>query len=212
MFMMIAFVSLAGFLVENAWLGLTKGYMDNRNMVFPFLLGYGLAVAGIYLSFGTPQNLSFFDREIPVASERMRRALYFVIVMLCVSLGEIALGKFVEKVCHIKWWDYSWLPLHITQYTSVCTSTGFSMLIVIFMDKLFAPLYRWYLTWNPIVLAIVSVALMLVMTVDFFYSGYLMYVRKSVSRRWRIDVSNSEIYRKVCAVRARRKRSPLRSN
>ncbi len=38
--------------------------MDNRNMVFPFLFDYGLAVAVIYLIFGTPRNLVFFGHEV----------------------------------------------------------------------------------------------------------------------------------------------------
>ena len=38
--MNIAFISFLGFCVENLWLAITKGYMDNRNMLFPFLFGY----------------------------------------------------------------------------------------------------------------------------------------------------------------------------
>lgn len=40
---MAAVVSFLGFVVENIWLAMTKGYINNRNMNAPFLQGYGLA-------------------------------------------------------------------------------------------------------------------------------------------------------------------------
>ncbi len=193
-----ALVSFLGFVVENIWLGFTKGYIDNRNMIFPFLFGYGLAVVSIYLAFGTPREASVFSIDINISDTRLEILLYFIIVMLCLSLGEIILGKSVEKVCHIKWWDYSRLPLHITQYTSVFTSGGFSLMIVLFMDKIFVPLFNWNMTWNPIVLAVTAITLMFIMTVDFIHSAYLMYTKKSFVQIWRIDVSGSRIYKRIC--------------
>ena len=44
---MIAIISFLGFLLENAWLAIRKGFIDNRNMFAPFLVGYGLAVADL---------------------------------------------------------------------------------------------------------------------------------------------------------------------
>ena len=105
--MNIAFISFLGFCVENLWLAITKGYMDNRNMLFPFLFGYGLAVAAIYLVFGTPRNLVVLGKEITVANENTEILLYSLIVMTVISLGEIILGKTVEKICHIRWEEYS---------------------------------------------------------------------------------------------------------
>ena len=35
---MAAVVSFLGFVVENIWLAMTKGYINNRNMNAPFLL------------------------------------------------------------------------------------------------------------------------------------------------------------------------------
>ena len=95
--MNIAFISFLGFCVENLWLAITKGYMDNRNMLFPFLFGYGLTVAAIYLVFGTPRNLVVLGKEITVPNENTEILLYSLIVMTVISLGEIILGKTVEK-------------------------------------------------------------------------------------------------------------------
>ena len=54
---MVAVISFLGFMLENTWLVLTKGFFDNRNMTFPFLLGYGLLVVGMYMIVGTPEKL-----------------------------------------------------------------------------------------------------------------------------------------------------------
>ena len=195
--MIIAVVSFLGYTVENLWLAITKGYIDNRNMILPFLFGYGLAVAAIYLVFGTPRDLSILGYEINIANEKLEILLYFVIVMVGISLGEIVLGKTVEKVCHIKWWDYSRLPLHLTQYTSLFTSIGFTAMIVLFMDKVFVPMHQWYLNWNFSVLAVVATALTALMTLDFIHSAYWMLKHKSIMKIWTIDFSGSKIYQRI---------------
>lgn len=200
LFIIMALVSFLGFIVENLWMAFTKGYIDNRNMVFPFLIGYGLAIALIYLAFGTPRNLTIFGNDINIPSIHLEILLYFIIVMVCVSLGEIFLGKSVEKICHIKWWDYSKLPMHITQYTSVFTSIGFTMMIVLFMDKVFVPLHSWLMTCDIQVLKFTSITVMTIMTADFFHSAYIMYKRKSFFKIWQINVCRSAINKKICVV------------
>lgn len=52
----ITIISFLGFCVENVWLAFTQKCIDNRNMSLPFLLGYGLAVVGIYFIFRTLKN------------------------------------------------------------------------------------------------------------------------------------------------------------
>lgn len=193
--MVIAVVSFLGFSVENIWLAVTKGYMDNRNMCFPFLLGYGLAVVAIYLLFGTPQSLVIFGKKICAGSQMGRKAIYILLVMLCVSIGEIVLGTFVEKTCHFYWWDYSRLPLHITRYTTIPTSLGFALMISIFVEHIFDPLYKYFQTWNYEVLRLAASVLMAVMIWDFAYNAYKMYKSKKMIRRWRIDMTGTRGYR-----------------
>lgn len=193
--LIIAVVSFLGFMVENIWLSLVRGYMDNRNMCFPFLLGYGLAIVAIYLLFGTPANLVLLGRKIAIRRSVVKRLVYFLLIMLCVCLGELILGTLVEKVCHFYWWDYSALPLHITRYTSIPTSVGFATLIVTFMDYIFIPLFYRFLSWDAYILNITAGALMILMTGDFVYSAYQMYKNKMQVRRWKIDTTNTKLYR-----------------
>ena len=191
--MIVAVISFLGFAVENLWLLVTKGYMDNRGMIFPFLIGYGLAVLLIYCLFATPRKPRFLGKTIQIKRKALRLLFYFFIVMLCICIGEILLGKLVEKTCHFYWWNYSKLPLHITQYTSIPTSAGFSILIVIFMNTIFMPLYEYFLSWGDRLLQNTSVILFILMLSDYIYNAYFMYKKKEMNIRWRIDVKNKKM-------------------
>lgn len=193
--MVIAVVSFLGFVVENLWLSVVRGFMDNRNMCLPFLIGYGLAMVAIYVLLGTPSKLVLFGKPIGIRSKTAKKIIYFLLVMLCVCLGEIILGKTVEKLCHFYWWDYSSLPLHITRYTSIPTGAGFSTLIVIFMDNLFIPLFESFMAWNYETLRFTASLLMLLMIGDFVYNAYTMYKNKKMVRRWIIDTTGTRGYR-----------------
>lgn len=195
LFMLIAFISFLGFMVENLWTAATKGYMDNKNMVLPFLLGYGLAVAAIFLLFGLPREMRIGALQLNFKSDAASIIFYFAVIMLCICVGEILLGFAVEKICGIIWWDYSNLPLHITRYTSVPTSAGFTLMIVFFMDKIFMPLFNFFSSRNTVALGIVSVSLMFLMTVDFIRSSYLMRKNRALLHTWRKTTVENRVYR-----------------
>ena len=162
--------------------------MDNRNMCLPFLVGYGMAMFGLLMLLGTPQNPCFLGKPILSKYTRLHRALYFMGAMLCVCVGEIALGTFVEKTCHFYWWDYSKIPLHITRYTSLPTSTLFACAITVFMDHVLAPLYGYFLSWDSESLRAAAIVMTLLLTGDFLYNACLMYQRQGMIRRWRVDM------------------------
>lgn len=193
--LIITIVSFLGFVVENVWLAVTKGFMDNRNMCLPFLLGYGLAMVAIYLMFGTPTAPRLFKKKLQIESAFLRALVYLLIVMTCVSLGEVVLGTIVEKSCGIIWWDYTRLPMHITRYTSVPTSLGFGMLITIFMRYFFEPLYNFFTKMNFEDLRITACGFMTLMVVDFVHSAIRTYKERSLAQIWRIDTTNTRAYK-----------------
>lgn len=131
----ITIISFLGYCVENIWLALTQQYIDNRNMFFPFLLGYGLTVVGIYLIFGTPKK--WLKKR--TASKALVYLAYFALMIVIVSIGEIILGKAVEYFCGFAYWNYEKVPFHFTKYTSVPTSMGFAGIIE----------FLWNFSWSP---------------------------------------------------------------
>ncbi|MCR5477892.1 MAG: putative ABC transporter permease, partial [Lachnospiraceae bacterium] len=182
---MICFISFLGFCQENIWMMLRKGYIDNRNMNLPFLLGYGVLVTGIYFIMGVPESNHI--------------GIYFVITFVVVSVGEILLGEIVERLCGIYYWDYTALPFHITRYTSVFTSMGFSFIITGFMRKLFIPIMDILHGEMNLNRSIVVCILMSLLIIDFIYSFGYMIKHKNFYNKWKKEIrffQNSKISRK----------------
>jgi uncharacterized membrane protein len=186
--LMMTIVAFLGFLVENVWLAFTKGYIDNRNMGLPFLLGYGVAIVGLFLLLGTPECSTLFDR-LPFLNTPLRRlGFYFGCAFTFVCVAEILLGTFIEKTCNIVLWNYSRFALHITKYTSVPTSSGFAFIITLFMDKFFTPIMNMLSNIDYETSKRVSVIFLALMVYDFCVNTFKMYKNKSLNTVWRLEL------------------------
>lgn len=189
----IAIISLMGYLLENAWLAVTKGYIDNRNMNLPFLFGYGLLVVGMYALFGTPDEMMFF--RIPLnLSPLAGKIAYFLCAAVIVSVCEIILGTAMEKICGIEYWNYTWIPLHITKYTSVPTSIGFALIITIFMDKCFMDILLKTATYPERSSSLLSIVLVLIMLNDMLICYNKMRKNHSLNIKWQKNLRNKQKY------------------
>jgi len=193
---MTAIISFIGFTIENTWMLLKHGYIDNRNMTFPFLLGYGMLVVGMFILFGVPGDIRLLGMRFLEGETQMQYVVYFLISFTVVSLGETALGFFVEKVFGFEYWNYTDIPLHITKYTSVPTSTGFALLITSFMGSCFEPLLRFTQRVPPPLLNILAVTLGTAMVADFIASFTKMYRTRSLNQKWRKEFPLKKKYRK----------------
>lgn len=185
---MVAIVSFLGFLVENIWLAITKGYVNNRNMNAPFLLGYGMMFLFLLFTLGTPESLVQRGVLKKSYSKKIKYIVYFLCSFVAVCIGEIILGTIVERLCCIEYWNYSKIPLHITKYTSVPTSIGFAAMITFFMGECVTPLMSWICRLDSVWIRVLSAVLMLVMVSDFFYSFYQMIVLKDFYLKWEIEM------------------------
>ncbi len=182
MLTLIVIVSFLGFCLENIWLAFRKGYIDNRNMHLPFLLGYGLAIAGGYFVFGLP------DEE--------HIGTYWITMFIVVSAGEILLGTATEYFCGYIYWDYTSIPLHITRYTSVPTSIAFACIITIFMGKCFMPLMLWISLLPFVLKRYVFRSVFFLLVIDWLDCSRHMRLTHSLNERWRIVISDKQIEEK----------------
>ena len=107
---MLTLVSFLGFLIENTWIVLTEGFVDNRNMNAPFLIGYGVIVLLIYRFMGTPEQLTGILQFARGWTRHGRISLYFLTSFFVVCSVEILTGYVVEKVCSLYYWSYEALP------------------------------------------------------------------------------------------------------
>ena len=187
-----AVISFMGWLVENVWLAITKGYIDNRSMTLPFLLGYGLFLVVYYLVIGTPDSFLLVLGKSKKAKMK-RYLLYFLVAMVIVSVGEIILGTLVEHICGFCYWNYESLPLHITKYTSIPTSTGFATCITFFMGKCFLPLMDILMKLPLYLSVMLAIFFAISLTADFIVSFYKMFKNGDLNRRWRKDVTKYKL-------------------
>ena len=185
--MVVIIVSFAGFWIENIFTAYKKGVMTNRNMLLPFLLGYGLFIWGLYSLFGTPNKPAFFGIPLIFSSSFISFAYYFIISFLLVCMGEITLGSLTEFACGIIWWNYTDIPLHITKYTSVPTSLAFATIITVFMKLLFNPLLEIFISSDKHLLPILSIGLISFLSLDFIHSGIYMYKNRKLLDIWKIN-------------------------
>lgn len=190
---MMTVISFLGFLLENIWLLATKGFADNRNMSLPFLLGYGMLVVGLYVLIGTPQTFDADRLTIFKALGINGYAAYFILCFVLVSLCEIILGVFVERFFGFEYWNYTRIPLHFTKYTSVPTSTGFAIIITLFMGKCFPSIMELINKLPHEAVKFIGVTFTAMMTIDFIISFRKMYKTKSLNTIWRKELSDSKL-------------------
>lgn len=194
---MAAIVSFLGFVVENVWLAFTKGYIDNRNMNAPFLVGYGMLILAMYFVLGTPEDLFVLKKLKRNLPKWVAVIIYFMLSFFIVSIAEIVLGVAFEKVSGIRYWNYSMLPLHFTQYTSVPTSMGFALLITVFMGAIFNPLMELIMRMNPRLMKWLSIILVIIMLSDLIINFYHMITSRNFVKKWRIYVKNGHILKGI---------------
>ncbi len=179
--MVIAVFSFAGFWIEDIWMAFIQKHMDNRNMCLPFLLGYGLAVVFVYTLFGTPRDMRILMCKVEIKNPWLCRLIYFMLMVVSVSLGELALGITVEKITGNIWWDYRNMPLHFTPYVSLYTSLGLGAALTAGMDWVLLPLNRYFQNWNSKLLKICAITLGVLLLADYFFSmGYMLVNQKGI--------------------------------
>ena len=183
----VTIISFLGYCVENIWLAVTQQYINNRNMYLPFLLGYGLAVVGIYFTFGTPK---IWLKRKPT-NKYTAYLGYFILMIILVSIGEILLGKTVEYFCEITYWNYEKLPFHLTKYTSLPTSIGFAGIIEFFMEYLMEPILNKVQQLPKTTLQILAVGFFILLMGDFLISFRSMYLNKKPNYLWKYDITQN---------------------
>ena len=135
-----------GYWVENLFRLMSKGVLDSRNQLLPFLFCYTIAMWAMYLALGTTNHPRFFSHRVLEGNTRqdkiLARIYYFTVVFLFVFFGEIVVGSIFEQVSGISLWDYSGIPLHVTKYTSIPTCTAMSLGVAVIMGNFFEGLMK----------------------------------------------------------------------
>lgn len=167
-------IAFAGFIIENVFRLFCIGVIDDRHRLFPFIAEYGIAFFLMFLLFGTPKNMRFFNKKITITAKSektavfLQTALYFLIVFICIGIGEITVGLTVEKTMGIKGWNFSNIPLHVTRYTSIPTDLAYSSAFTVFMHLFFDKMIDSLSDISPKILKIIAIVLTTTILLDSF--------------------------------------------
>ena len=181
---MIILISFVGFLVENIWNILTSGQIDNRNMHLPFILGYGLAILGVYLLFGLPTDNKGLISLTNSSSTAFHYVAYILLVTVFICISEIIIGYGVQYFSGVYYWDFSDVPLHITRYTSILTSVAYSITITLFMNYLFDSIMTWFSSFDDKAYKYVGIILIILLTIDLIVSYGTMIANNTHNLIW----------------------------
>ena len=181
---MIILISFVGFLVENIWNLLTSGQIDNRNMHLPFILGYGLAILGVYLLFGLPTDNKGLISLTNSSNTIFQYTTYVLLVTVFICISEIIIGYGVQYFSGVYYWDFSDVPLHITRYTSILTSVAYSITITLFMNYLFDSIMTWFSRFDDKAYKYVGIILIILLTIDLLVSFGAMIANNNHNLIW----------------------------
>lgn len=135
-----------GYWVENLFRLASKGILDSRNQLLPFLFCYTIAMWALYFALGTPKKARIFSKQLFYREDKktqiQSQIYYFTVVFLFIFFGEMIVGTIFERVSGIQLWNYSGIPLHFTQYTSIPTTTALSAGVLVLMEYFFTPLMK----------------------------------------------------------------------
>lgn len=188
----VLFISFLGYILECSYLGIRHHFMDNRGMVFPFLIGYGLSFAFVYVLLGLPSDPYFLCR--PYKSKKYANLRYYLSLILIISVGEYMVGYTVQKLTGLMWWDYTHIPLHFGHFTSIPTSAGFALVAFLVMKYAFSPIcnvaYKLYDKNRHHIIII----LMVLITIDFLFSAYYLFTHGHTFQLWHANVDNTGIH------------------
>ena len=185
---MIIIASFTGFVVEDIFQLITKGYANNRNMYLPFLIGYGLAILGLWLFIGEPAYPCRLNRTKKDAPTAVKLLAYLLFSFVFVCVAEICLGYAVHMTCGFDYWNYTNYPLHITKYTSVFTSLGFAAIITLFMYYVFPRAMSAFAANKSRAFNLAGIVLLVLLVIDYFLSFGYMYLNQDYHKVWTIRI------------------------
>lgn len=118
-----------GWIAENAVKLFSQGIIDCRFHMLPFISPYALIPFAYQILFGDPDDVAFFGCRLFKARGLKSKVLSNIICLsfTCsgVFAGELVVGNIWELLFGVKLWDYSSLPLQVTQYAGLIPSLGY---------------------------------------------------------------------------------------
>ena len=118
--------SILGFFLETGYSYITKNNFESGILYGPWTPIYGIGVVVIILL----SNYFFMNLHMP---RWLETVIVFFVVAIFLSCLELIGGVLIEKVLHIKFWDYSSHKYNIGSYISLEMTIIWGIATVIFI-------------------------------------------------------------------------------
>ncbi len=116
-----------GWCIEVAWCGIGEGHFVNRGFLNgPVCPIYGAGAVAVILCLTPIKNT----------------ALLFVCSMIVTSLLELITGFALEKIYHMRWWDYSDIPFNLGGYICLKYSIYWGAVCIALMKGIHPAIYE----------------------------------------------------------------------
>ena len=154
--------SILGFFMETVYAFLIKSNFKSGILFGPWTPIYGIGVVVILLL----SNYFFLNLHMPRWLETI---IVFFIVAIFLSCLELIGGVLIEKLFHIKFWDYSNHKYHIGSYISLEMTLVWGIASILFIYVI-NPIFKKMLRNIPIY---ITICLIIGIFVDFAFTIYL---------------------------------------
>ena len=144
------YVSVRKAIQKKKWNWINRGFMNG-----PILPIYGFAAIAILLA------------TIPVKDSVLH---IFIFGALAATLLELVTGSVMERLFHVKYWDYSEMPLNYNGHICFFVSLFWGLLSILMVKVIHVPVERVVLQWPSIFCEITSLILLAVFVYDFSVS------------------------------------------
>lgn len=137
-----------GWLVENIAKAISsQHFIDSRFHLLPFIWPYSLIILAFHLVLRDPDDIVFFGKRIfPVNMKHAKlysNILGVFIMCSFVFLGELAVGNLWDVFFGVELWNYSSMPLTVTQYTSIFTTLGYGGGVFLIFKFIYKPVLNF---------------------------------------------------------------------
>lgn len=182
--------ALIGWLAENTVKALSEGVIDSRFHILPFISPYALVPFAVHIFLGNADSLTVFGRRIfrgdSVTSKLLSNLTCYLVICLAVFLGEFAVGNLWEVCFGVQLWNYSGLPLQVTQYAGLIPSLGYGTGAYVLFKFLYPALYKLFRRIPFRVAKGVSVVLGTLIVLDTLLMAVGIMVTGEAVQLWRV--------------------------
>lgn len=141
-------MAMLGWIAENTVKAINEGVIDSRYHTLPFISPYALVPFAMHICFGNADDIAFFGKKLfkqqTLKTKIASNILVFAITCSAVFLGELAVGNLWDAAFGVQLWNYSKLPLQVTQYAGLIPSLGYGAGAYLFFKFVQGPLLKLF--------------------------------------------------------------------